>query len=152
MLMASKILSIAPMVQSSTNTWVLAIILPLSIAEREAKGMLDPPNHLTMAMDTKYILHLIINLLITILNLNTTTHLQPIMKFLILVDFQLSTSPQDSEAVFKDQTMPTLSLYSPNINFNLFSLIIIVFLCIYNNHNNCHFSINFAQPAIKEMF
>ena len=107
MLMASKILSIVLMVQSSTNTWVLAITLPLSIAEREAKAMPDPPNHNTMAMVTKYILYLIIiNLLITILNLNTTTHLQPIMKFLIPVDFQLSTFPQDSEAVSKDQTIP----------------------------------------------
>ena len=149
MLMASKILSIVLMVQSSMNTWVHAIILPLSIAEKEVKAMLDPQNHNIMAMVTKYILYLIIiNLLITILNLNTITHLQPIMKFLILVDFQLSTFPQDSEVVSKDQTMPTI----PNINFNLFSLIIIVFLCIYNNHNNCHFSINFAQPAIKEMF
>ena len=106
MLMVSKILSIVLMVQSSTNTWVLAITLPLSIVEREAKAMPDPPNHNTMAMVTKYILYLIINLLITILNLNTTTHLQPIMKFLIPVDFQLSTFPQDSEAVSKDQTIP----------------------------------------------
>ena len=111
MLMASKILSIVLMVQSSTNTWVLAITLPLSIVEREAKAMLDPPNHNTMAMVTKYILYLIINLLITIPNLNTTTHLQPITKFLIPVDFRLSTFPQVLEAVSKDQSMPTIPIY-----------------------------------------